>query len=346
MFESAGDRGNAARALNNIAVVLMEQGDMAGARKTYEESLAATKEIGDKRSHAMALNNLAGVLRSQVDLPGARKMLQEAMSDFREIGEKGGVVRCLENIGIFLVDEGNLQEARRNYVKALSVARDMGNKSLTAYALYLLGEVYTNQGNLSAARTSHEQAHQIRMELGEPRQINESQLALANLAMEEKRFAKAEQLARDSAQQFEKLNDMDNETLCFTILARALASQGKPNDAQAAIDKAASLSQKGGDTSARLRVAIESALLRANPGVPADISQAKKTLQAALADATKENLTGLQLEARLAIGEVETKSGDRSAGRADLAALQKDATAKGFLLIARKASAAAHKPVG
>jgi hypothetical protein len=165
--------------------------------------------------------------------------------------------------------------------------------------------------------------------------------------MEEKQFAKAEQLARDSAPQFEKLNDMDNETLCFTILARALASQGKTNDAQAAIAKASSLSQKGGDTSARLRAAIESALLQANPRVPADISQAKKTLQAALADATRENLTGLQLEARLAIGEVETKSGDRSAGRADLAALQKDATAKGFLLIARKASAAAaHKPVG
>ena len=34
------------------------------------------------------------------------------------------------------------------------------------------------------------------------------------------------------------------------------------------------------------------------------------------------------------------KSGDRSTGRAHLAALQKDATAKGFLLIAREAAAA------
>jgi len=40
------------------------------------------------------------------------------------------------------------------------------------------------------------------------------------------------------------------------------------------------------------------------------------------------------------MGELEIKSGDRTNGRARLAALQKDATAKGFLLIARKSVAA------
>jgi hypothetical protein len=59
-----------------------------------------------------------------------------------------------------------------------------------------------------------------------------------------------------------------------------------------------------------------------------------------LADAAKQNLTGIQLEARLAQGEVEMKSGDRTNGRSHLAALKKDATAKGFLLIALKAAAA------
>jgi len=61
-------------------------------------------------------------------------------------------------------------------------------------------------------------------------------------------------------------------------------------------------------------------------------------MESALADATKQNLTSIQLEARLGMGELEMKSGDRTNGRARLAALQKDATAKGFLLIARKAA--------
>jgi eukaryotic-like serine/threonine-protein kinase len=340
IFESAGDRGNVAHTLNNIAVVLMEQGDAAGARKTYEESLATTKEIGDKKSHAMALNNLAGVLRDQLDLPGSRRLLAEAMADFREIGEKGGVVRCLENTGIILVDEGKLEEARKKQEEALAIAQEMGNKSLTAYALYLLGEVYAHQGNLAAARKSDEQSLEIRKGLGEPRMIGETQLSLADLAIEEKQFPGAESTARESAQQLEKLNDVDDAAFAYYVLARALASQGKTTDAHAAIDKASALTQKGGDTNIRLRVAVEAGIIGASSGAPADVSEAKKSIQSVLADATKQNLTGIQLEARLGMGEVEMKSGDRSTGRAHLAALQKDATAKGFLLIARKAAAA------
>jgi serine/threonine protein kinase/tetratricopeptide (TPR) repeat protein len=340
IFESAGDRGNAAHALNSIAVVLMEQGDAAGARRAYEESLATTKEIGDKKSHAMALNNLAGVLRDQLDLPGSRRLLAEAMADFREIGEKGGVVRCLENTGIILVDEGKLDEARKKQEEALAIAQEMGNKSLTAYALYLLGEVYADQGNLAAARKSDEQSLKIRKGLGEPRMIGETQLALADLAIKEKQFRGAESSARESAQQLEKLNDVDDAAFAYYLLARALAAQGKTTDAHAAIDKASALTQKGGDTNIRLRVAVEAGIIGASSGSPINVSEAKKSIQSVLTDATKQNLTGIQLEARLGMGEVEMKSGDRSTGRAHLAALQKDATAKGFLLIAREAAAA------
>jgi hypothetical protein len=54
--------------------------------------------------------------------------------------------------------------------------------------------------------------------------------------------------------------------------------------------------------------------------------------------ASKHKYFGYQLEARLALGEIETGAGKIAAGRARLTALQKDAAAKGFLLIARKAA--------
>ena len=341
IFDAAGDHGNAARALNNIAVVLMEEGDAAGARAKYDESLAITKKNGDKRLHAMALNNLAGVLTLQVDFPGARNMLAEAMDDFREIGDKRGVVTSLENIGIILVDEGKLGEAVKKYEEALAIARDMGNKSLIGYALHLIGEAYAYQGNLAAARKSDEEALQLRKELGEPRTIGETQLSLASLSFEEKQYASAESLARDALVQLEKLNSVDDASVGYYILARVLAAEGKGGDAQTAIEKATALTQKGSDTSARLRIAIESAMLRANSGVPADISEAKKSIQSALAEATKGDLTGIQLEARLAQGELEWKSADRAAARLHLAAVQKDAASKGFQLIARHAAAVA-----
>ena len=76
------------------------------------------------------------------------------------------------------------------------------------------------------------------------------------------------------------------------------------------------------------------------------LAKAGKTLQAngllrkTLKQATTANFLGLQLDARLALGEVEIKARDGTVGRLQLASLQREAEAKGFLLIARKAAAA------
>jgi len=48
-----------------------------------------------------------------------------------------------------------------------------------------------------------------------------------------------------------------------------------------------------------------------------------------------------QFEARLALGQIEMQSGKSSAGRPHLETLEKDARAKAYFLIARKAAAAA-----
>jgi tetratricopeptide (TPR) repeat protein len=65
---------------------------------------------------------------------------------------------------------------------------------------------------------------------------------------------------------------------------------------------------------------------------------AESELKAVLVGATKHKYVGYQLEARLALGEIETGSGKIADGHTRLAALQKDAAAKGFVLIARKAA--------
>jgi len=63
-----------------------------------------------------------------------------------------------------------------------------------------------------------------------------------------------------------------------------------------------------------------------------------------IAEAMKSGFADYQLEARLALGEIEMQSGNPSAGRSRLDALEKDARVRGFLLIARKAAAASRTP--
>ena len=69
-----------------------------------------------------------------------------------------------------------------------------------------------------------------------------------------------------------------------------------------------------------------------------------RSLEAVLTEAKKYGYLIYEYQARLALGEVEMKSGKATAGRARLAALDKDATRTGFLLIARKAEKEAGCP--
>jgi tetratricopeptide (TPR) repeat protein len=340
IFAAAGDRNGVARALNTMAVAHMEQGALTEARKAYEEALSFARELGDKKTEAMVQNNLAGALRGQVDLAGSRKMLEQALASFRAINDKGGIARSLDNIGIVLMDEGKPEAARKRYEESLAVCREIGNKSLSAHALYLIGEVHAVQGNLAASRKSHTEAFALRKEISDQRALAQSDLALAGLSIEAEQFASAESAARERMNQFQKVNASDDEALARAVLARALLAQGKTAEAREVSNAAVSMTEKAQDTSVRLTVTIQAARVRAESSDPAELAGAKKSLAAAVAEAAKEGLTGLLLEARLALGEIEVKSGDRAAGRAHLAALQTDATAKGYLLIARKASAA------
>ena len=78
-----------------------------------------------------------------------------------------------------------------------------------------------------------------------------------------------------------------------------------------------------------------SSRIRAALGKPAE---ARTALEATLAEAKENGFVRYQLEARLALGEIELKSANPTVGRTGLTALEKDADAKGFYLIARRAA--------
>jgi len=98
--------------------------------------------------------------------------------------------------------------------------------------------------------------------------------------------------------------------------------------------RAVSLAQQAADHAPKLVASMMDAKTMAAIGKPAD---ALKMLQNLLGDAAKNGYQPHQFEIRLALGTIEIKSGQVSAGRARLDALQRDAHAKGFLRIARKA---------
>lgn len=84
-------------------------------------------------------------------------------------------------------------------------------------------------------------------------------------------------------------------------------------------------------------VTTESAQTAAAVGKP---EEAIAPLRSAIATAHRMGTIGYEFEARLVLGEIEMRHGSEKSGGLRLQQLQKDARAKGFLLMAQKANVA------
>jgi eukaryotic-like serine/threonine-protein kinase len=348
IYQRSGDKGDEASMLNNIGYALQVQGGLAAAEKKYEEALEIYRAIGAKGLAANTLANMGGVLQQQRNLVGAEKLYEEALEMHREVKNRSSEATVLNDMAEILHDKGDLADARTKYEQVLPMYNELGDKSGLAYARSGLGQVMAEQGDLIGARKSYEEALAIRESIGEP--TAETRLALAALSLDEGRPADSEANARTAAEEFSKKNMVDKQSLAETVVARALLADGEIAKASESITHATALARQINDPALRLPVEIEvsiaAARIRAASRKQSDQAEAMASLGQRLTEATRNQLLELQFEAALALGEIEIASAKASAGRARLQALEKDATAHGFLLIARKAAAARQMSTG
>ena len=336
-FLKVGSERDAATAQANVAMALYEEGDLRRAKEMYESALMVERKIGDRQGAAGTMNSIANVLSDEGDHVEARKAYREALAAFRELGDKFDEALTLSNLATLLADEGNLREAKPMFEQALVIKRNLNNKHSEAYTLSDLGDLLFAEGDLAGARKLQEDALAIRTQLGEKSTPIENRFSLTAISLEEGKPAEALVAAHQVADDFHGAHRQDKEATAYDLAAQCELALGKTDEAAREMQKAEELSAKTDDKIIATALAVTRARILAASG---DYSAARKKLDTALGAATKSGLMQEQLEARLALGELELESGKVPAGRARLAALERDAAANSFLLIARKAHAA------
>jgi hypothetical protein len=177
----------------------------------------------------------------------------------------------------------------------------------------------------------------VRTELGEKGAIADSRLALANIALLQGSPQNAERLAKMAVEQFRAERRTDAEASAMSVLARSYLAQARNAEAEQAIAGAEQLLQNSNDGTLRLSVAITSASVRSALG---DELRAMRDLDATILEARKAGLIGLELEAGLALGQIEIQAGQEEAGRARLSFIESEARQKQYKYIADRAAAA------
>jgi hypothetical protein len=123
------------------------------------------------------------------------------------------------------------------------------------------------------------------------------------------------------------------------LLARNLLGAGDLQQAQSAVSKAMALSQQTAARSARFEATLADARVNARSG---KWTQAREELESMLGSARRFGYRPYEYQSRLALAEIDLWAGSASAPE-HLAALERDARAQGFLLIANQAHALARQ---
>jgi tetratricopeptide (TPR) repeat protein len=237
-----------------------------------------------------------------------------------------------------LADQGDLPRAYRLLQESLGLSGKSENKGDMASALHDLAALLVKKSQLSEARAKCEEALSIYTQLGDTRAVPWSRLELASISLEEGRPADAEATSRETVEVFRKQKLVDLEVRAHMLLARALLMERKLKEATVEIDEAKALWEKGRDFQQHFDIGVVDARILAQSHDP---GEAEQRLDLLLDESIRDGLVSYQFEIRLALGEIEMKLGKTASGVGHLRSLEKDATAKGFLLIAHKAKAAA-----
>jgi len=336
IYRQVGDQRGAAAALINLGTVFRNLTRFEEARKAYEQALSIyrDRDTADRSGEAKALNNLANLAAASGDQSGARKLLQEALPAVRDTGDVDATATVLVNLAELLADQGDLAAAGRSYDESLAMFRQVDNKSAIAHTLDKIADLLVAKGDLKGAREKYEEAFALRSQTGESEGY--TQLALANLQLEEESPARAEQIAKAAATQFRKEGRAEEEASALAVLARALFAQGKRQEVRQPIEEARRLSANS-NQGVRLSVRIVAASMI---GALGGHAEATRELTQIAAESQRAGLVALELQARLALGEVEVQAGRRKEGQERLRSVEEAARNRGYLHLAKKAAAA------
>jgi tetratricopeptide (TPR) repeat protein len=335
-YAAAGEFNNEARTLSDFAGIYFQQGDVHRAESMWREAGKEFRQVGDIEGVAASANNLGDALFLQGDLAGAKTLLEGAILNYQKIEDKDGVALALNDLGGLSREKGDLKIAETTYQQAKATAQEIDDKNAIAYVFMGLGDVMSDRGDLAASRKSYEDSLALRQQIGERQGVAETEIALAELSIEEGRAASAESLMRQCEAQFRRENQVDDELSASVALTEVLLAQGRQADAAQEIRASEPLAKMSQNRLTRFQFFLTSSRVSLASGQP---RLSGPMLNQLLSDAHQKGFTVIELKTRLALAQLEDKSGKTEAAQTHLLALERTARAKGLNLIAQKAAA-------
>ncbi|MEH1797542.1 tetratricopeptide repeat protein, partial [Nostoc sp.] len=149
--EQIGDVKGKAATLNNMALVIAQQGDIPKAIALWEQSLEIKEQIGDVKGKAATLNNMAQVFAQQGDIPRAIALWEQDLEIKEQIGDVKGKAATLNNMAQVFANQGDIPRAIALWEQSLEIKEQIGDVKGKATTLNNMAGVFAQQGDIPKA---------------------------------------------------------------------------------------------------------------------------------------------------------------------------------------------------
>ena len=323
-----GNQLGVAGALDSVANVLGDLGDPAGARKFSEQSLKIYREIGDSLGMGETLDNIAAEQILEGDFGAAAKTSQQALEIWRKIGDKNGLATALTNLGDMLFLQGELAQAENKYQEALSTFRESGQKGQTAYPLSGLAGVLSAKGDLAAAKEKYEEALAISRESNDKHQSASALFGMASVIERQGDLATARRRHEEALAVRKEIGEKATQAESLLALADLTMEEGHPKDAETLAHQAVDEFQ-----SEKLREdEISARVVLARSFMAQDKpAEAGKQIELAAALAARTPVVEVRLSYAIAAARIKAATGKVAESERILEASMAEASKHGYL---------------
>ena len=118
--------------------------DFQQARLMYLKSKEQFELLGEKLQKSFALQFLAILARDEGNLQQAQTYVEEALKIAKEVGYRDIIGWRLALLGNIEFLHGNLESAKRNFKESLSIAKEVEERHPRCYTLFLFSNSYAN----------------------------------------------------------------------------------------------------------------------------------------------------------------------------------------------------------
>ena len=178
--EDLGDRRGMSVAINNMALLELDDGNLDRARELFEQSLAIKRELGEQRSIAIGLANLADVLIRTNQWEAADRALIEGAELAPDNPQLIGTIRC--NMGAVAAHRQDWAGAEEHFQAAIAAFEAGGHPHDVIGAMIGLGRVCHQAGQEDEAVRQLRAARALAVDIGNAQGLAESDAALAELS--------------------------------------------------------------------------------------------------------------------------------------------------------------------